>query len=300
VFVNGCKCNNSKCNFVHKWLPKEDCFVKDDKVHNKDIFEGQKNYAYKIVNDNWDTIKDLMLNIEDGVLPAPKKVYKKVQEYFKKKNQDMTLPPKLNQPSLDSIGAYYGSGRSIGSKGNPRSPARSAPKIDQDSTEPSDEGGWGPKTVGTKFAPSGFDRYSQNASQRVSIPTANSGKLIEIGPILPTEISSEKRIFEGQPRQFESVSKKTHGSFQKVQGSYKVVGSESGKDEASPKNNNDGKYSKFKADGFTHTQSGSKGKDEGGTAKILVKAHSVTFGIKPVMELRGGSRATASPYNLDE
>jgi hypothetical protein len=241
-----------------------------------------------------------MLNIQDGVLPAPKKVYKKVQEYFKKKNQDMTLPPKLNQPSLDSIGAYYGSGRSIGSKGNPRSPARSAPKIDQDSTEPSDEGGWGPKTVGTKFAPSGFDRYSQNASQRVSIPKANSGKLIEIGPILPTEISSEKRIFEGQPRQFESVSKKTHGSFQKVQGSFKVVGSESGKDEASPKNNNDGKYSKFKADGFTNTQSGSKGKDEGGTAKILVKAHSVTFGIKPVMELRDGSRATASPYNLDE
>jgi hypothetical protein len=241
-----------------------------------------------------------MLNIEDGVLPAPKKVYKKVQEYFKKRNQDMTLPPKLNQPSIDSIGAYYGSGRSIGSKGNPRPPARSGPEIDQDSTEPSDEGGWGPQNVGLKFALSGFDRYSQNASQRVSIPTANSGKLIECGPMMPIEISSEKRIFEGQPRQFEPLSKKTHGSFQKVQGSFKVVGSELGQDEAAPKNNNDCKYSKFKADGNSHTQSGGKGKDEGNPPPMLVKANSVTFGMKPELGPRGDFRATASPNNLDE
>jgi hypothetical protein len=208
------------------------------------------------------------------------------------------MPPKLNyQCQMDSIGAYYGSGRSIGSRGNPRPPANSLPQIGQDSTEPSDEGGWGP-CMGPKFAQSGFDRFSQNASQRLSIATANSGKLVECGPIAPMEISSEKRMFEGQPRQFEPVSKKSHGSFQKVQGSFKVVGSESGQEEGVSKNNNDGKYSKFKVDGIT--QSGGRGKAEGNQGSILVKAHSVTFGMKPQLGLRGDLRATPSPDNVDE
>ena len=97
MFVSGAKCSNPKCNFVHKWLSKEDCFFKDDKVHNKDIFEGQKNYAYKTVNDNWETIKDLMFEVDNPFLPPPQNIYIKVQDYFKKKHQNMTTIPRLQE-----------------------------------------------------------------------------------------------------------------------------------------------------------------------------------------------------------
>jgi len=79
--------------------------MKNDNFHNKDIFEGQKNYAYKIVNDNWETICNLMLNLDNPVLPAPNKVYKKVQEYFKKKNMEIQNCAVIGK-SQKSINSY--------------------------------------------------------------------------------------------------------------------------------------------------------------------------------------------------
>ena len=168
-----------------------------------------------------------MLNIEDGVLPAPGKVYKKVQEYFKKKNQDMTLPPKLNTPT-EGIGACFGSNSSVGSKGK-RNPSRPTPDIEEE--DPSEGGSWKPLTTGSnKFNSEAYDKCSQNLSQRMSLPTPNSLKALERSGNRPIEVAADQRVFENPPRQFEPVRKSCHTPFTKISGSFKIAGSESGEE----------------------------------------------------------------------
>lgn len=82
-FVRNKRCKNRNCNYIHKEMDASDCFIQGEGLDNRDIFQSQKVYAYKSINDSAnDILKKMQSNPIHPELPTVKYIIQKAKEFM--------------------------------------------------------------------------------------------------------------------------------------------------------------------------------------------------------------------------
>lgn len=92
-YLQGRKCTNRQCNFIHEEMPISECFIKERSLDNRDIFQSQKTYAYNAIRESADFQKIISEGdfqpqqqmIGGNRLPTINSIVHKVRQYFRER-----------------------------------------------------------------------------------------------------------------------------------------------------------------------------------------------------------------------
>lgn len=103
-FLYGQPCIKNNCNYIHHKVDDNDCFIKEDGLDNRDIFQSQKVYAYRhIFQTAKEVLREMEVEVTNPELPNISFAVQKAEEFFKKGG---TNQPQLFEERDEKYSAY--------------------------------------------------------------------------------------------------------------------------------------------------------------------------------------------------